>query len=297
MSRVPEPHCHLVRTATSSSGAATATDKSDAKTSTASGSESSMKPPPTRLSRAIVTPALLHSLRTHPHLPKHAWYVVTGVTLSALNRPDEIPAVFHEAVGRSAVAEADEEEQLRIVRRMREGLVKSAAVVGLPKTINALMALKSSTPEHLLDTTSSPSPSLRTTDLHEATASEILLRGESFFDRVYGRVSRRVMGQMDRAGTQDLGLIIRLLYGFLLSNTRILSAAETSFVLIAGLVPQDVNPQLKGHLKGALNNSATVPEVRAVRDVALRLCEETGMRMLGSDEPGGWGWREDVASL
>jgi len=45
---------------------------------------------------------------------------------------------------------------------------------------------------------------------------------------------------MDRSDTEDLGLRARLMYGCILSNTNVLTAAETSFVLIAGLIPQDV---------------------------------------------------------
>lgn len=30
------------------------------------------------------------------------------------------------------------------------------------------------------------------------------------------------------------------MYGYILSNTNVLSASETSFVLVAGLIPQDV---------------------------------------------------------
>jgi hypothetical protein len=56
--------------------------------------------------------------------------------LSALNRPDEIPKVFNDAIGIDGGANGFKlqyEEQLTVARRMREGLVKSAAVVGLPK--------------------------------------------------------------------------------------------------------------------------------------------------------------------
>lgn len=70
---------------------------------------------------------------------------------------------------------------------------------------------------------------------------EVVDRGQRFFDTVYGKVSYRVMSQMDQSGAEDLGLIARLLYGHVLSNTSILSATETSFVLIAGLIPQDVS--------------------------------------------------------
>ena len=49
------------------------------------------------------------------------------------------------------------------------------------------------------------------------------------------------MGQMDRSGTEDLGITARLMYGYILSNTSILTAAESSYVLLAGLIPQDVS--------------------------------------------------------
>ena len=142
-----------------------------------------------------------------------------------------------------------------------------------------------------------PSPSLRPIDLYDTPSSTILHRGQSFFDRVYGKVSKRVMSQMDRSGTEDLGVTARLMYGYLLSNTKVLNEAESSYVLIAALVPQDVNPQLKGHLKGAINNGAGVDEVRAVRECVLGICESSGMRRLREDELGGWGWREEVANL
>ena len=99
------------------------------------------------------------------------------------------------------------------------------------------------TPVHLLDDPAEPSPTLRSTEIRDTAPSKILSRGQSFFDAVYGKISRRVMGQMDRSGTEDLGLAARLMYGYILSNTSVLSPAETSFVLIAGLIPQDVRPR------------------------------------------------------
>ncbi|KAI9806067.1 MAG: hypothetical protein M1833_004474 [Piccolia ochrophora] len=259
----------------------------------------------------IATPTLLSSLRTHPHLPSHTWYFIAGVTLSVLNRPEEIPTVFRYALDTGAGAHPSpapppHAEQLVIARKLREALVKAAPIGGLPKVtppllplpaINALLSLSRHTPPQLSDPPLTPSPTLRSTELSSVPPSQILHRGQRFFDRVYGKVSARVMGQMDRCGTEDLGVTARLMYGYLLSNERVLSAVETSWVLMAGLVPQDVNPQLKGHLKGAVNNGATVEEVHAVREVIIKICEQSGMRRLREEEPGGWGWRTDVAKL
>lgn len=58
-----------------------------------------------------------------------------------------------------------------------------------------------------------------------------------------------------------------------------------------------MNPQLKGHLKGALNNGATLEEVRAVRDIVIKVCEASGMKALDENTLNGWGWRGEVAKL
>lgn len=93
--------------------------------------------PQTRNMQPILTPTLLHSFRSHPRLPKNAWYYVTGVTLSALNRPDEVPAILTYALETGSNTASSNrisaDEQLYIARRMREGLLKSAAIVGMPK--------------------------------------------------------------------------------------------------------------------------------------------------------------------
>lgn len=248
----------------------------------------------------IISPTLLSFIHGHPNIPLHSWYFIAGVTLSVLNRPDEISTVFKYAMekgGDRIEASPGHDEKLKIARKMREALVKAAPIGGLPKTINSLFALKAATPLALLDEPLTYSPTSRPVELYDIPSSTILHRGQKFFDKIYGKVSKRIMGQMDRSGTEDLGIAARLMYGYILSNTSVLTAAESSFVLLAGLIPQDVNPQLKGHLKGALNNGASVEEVKAVREVIIRICEASGMSKIGDSVPAGWGWRSAVANL
>jgi alkylhydroperoxidase/carboxymuconolactone decarboxylase family protein YurZ len=251
----------------------------------------------------ILTPALLATIRKQPNLPRNTWYFITATTLSALNRSDELPRVLKSAFEEGSCASGDSasthDEQLRISRRLREALLKASAVGGMPKTINALLSLKSATPEDLLDEagTGTDAASPRHKDVYDTQPAKILQRGQSFFESIYGKISRRIMGQLERSGTPDLGLLARLTYGYVLSNTDVLTPAETSFVLIASLIPQDVNPQLKGHLRGALNGGASEDEVRAVRDIVIKICEASGMKKLEENAIGGWGWRSEVANV
>ena len=105
-----------------------------------------------------------------------------------------------------------------------------------------MFALKGATPAGLLDEPLGYSPTARPVEVYDIPSSTILHRGQTFFDKIYGKVSKRVMGQMDRSGTEDLGITARLMYGYILSNTNVLTAVESSYVLLAGLIPQDVCP-------------------------------------------------------
>ena len=106
-----------------------------------------MPPSPTSLPK-IITPTLLSYLRSHPSLPPQSWYYISAVALSAINRPDEIGAVFRDAVDRiggerignngsreedGTVRKREREEQMKVARRMREALIKGGVVCGLPK--------------------------------------------------------------------------------------------------------------------------------------------------------------------
>lgn len=84
----------------------------------------------------IISPTLLSYIHGHPNLPLHSWYFIAGVTLSVLNRPDEISTVFKYAMekgGDRIEASPGHDEKLKIARRMREALVKAAPIGGLPK--------------------------------------------------------------------------------------------------------------------------------------------------------------------
>lgn len=93
----------------------------------------------------LITVELLDALRKQPNLPDDVWYLVIATALCILNRPAEIPTVYHHAVGpghgaaglQNGAALADQ-EQLRIARRLREALLKTSAIGGMPKVRHLL---------------------------------------------------------------------------------------------------------------------------------------------------------------
>lgn len=92
------------------------------------------------LSDPLITPELLDTFRSQEDLPEDVWYLVVATCLTVLNRPEEIPAVYKHAVGlghsRQGLqngAPLTDQEQLRIARRLREALLKTSAIGGMPK--------------------------------------------------------------------------------------------------------------------------------------------------------------------
>lgn len=226
----------------------------------------------------ILTPARLKTLASQPLLGSN-WYYIAAATFSVCNQPDAIPLIFEYMLASTPTASTA--QHLLIARQIRESLLKGAALGGLPKTINSLTQLKHATPIELREPDNTPlraQPDLRAQDADS--------RGEMFFDQVYGKISGRVKRQMSQAYPDLAHYALAHVYAPLLSYTGVLGPKETSFVVVACLVPQDVNPQLKGHLKGALNNGATKEEVMSVRDMSIMISKWCGV-----------GWKSEVAKL
>lgn len=74
--------------------------------------------------------SMLSLIRLNPNLPPQSWYLIAGVALSTLNRPDDISHVFQHAIEHDG---SSAKSRMRIARRMREALLKAAPIGGLPK--------------------------------------------------------------------------------------------------------------------------------------------------------------------
>lgn len=206
--------------------------------------------------------------------------------------------------------------QTKVAAKIREVILKCAALSGLPKSINALMILKGVTPTSMRPSgvperqrTVYPGhvpsseivqedvagtkfendevnddPASETIDgpisTQSVNAKQIqkdLARGSSFWNSIYSsKVNNRIRRQMINAYPDLWNYAFYNVYSPLLSFTDILSAKETSMCVVASLIPQDVNPQLKGHLKGALNTGSTKEELNALRLLVFDICDWSG---------------------
>lgn len=196
--------------------------------------------------------------------PTHL-YIVSVVAYSACNRPDKISGIAKEAM---------EHVGPSIYPKLREALVKSSPLVGFPRTINSLREMTTNIPPPF------PDEFARAADADIDTGK----RGKIYFEKTYGKVTQRVLRSMQSSSLDLANIALDYAYGKVLSFNEVVSPLETSLMIIAALVPQDVNPQLRGHLKGALNHGATKEQVMSARNIALEISKECGIQFKGDIE-------------
>lgn len=183
--------------------------------------------------------------------------------------------------------------QRQVSARFRETLLKTGALAGLPRTINGLHTLKEFTPTSLLPKASEidlwdaamgkedpcpPEKTLRKQMRTEKDVNEIMHRGIDQWNMIYNKVSNRVVNNLNSSYPDLWYFTLMHVYGPLFSFDSILSKQETSLVVISSLVPQDVNPQLRGHLKGALNVGCDYDTVEAVRRLSILVSQWCNVR-------------------
>lgn len=66
-------------------------------------------------------------------------------------------------------------------------------------------------------------------------------------------------------------------YGYTYGFSDVLTAAETSFAMVAALIAADTPRQIDWHLHGAIRNGASRAEIEAVRRISIEVSRAAGV--------------------
>jgi alkylhydroperoxidase/carboxymuconolactone decarboxylase family protein YurZ len=110
-------------------------------------------------------------------------------------------------------------------------------------------------------------------------------RGQALFDNIYDRHTTRVMKTMDTIYPDLAQTAHYHIYGSVLSDTTVLSARETSLIVVAGCFAQNLASQLRGHSYGAIHNGASQQDLQRVYETVIALCQYYGPAPIPSTSP------------
>ncbi|AMD20418.1 HDL326Cp [Eremothecium sinecaudum] len=184
--------------------------------------------------------------------------------------------------------------QVLITQRFQETILKSSSLTGLPKAINSLQKLAEEIPRSfqieqprvLKDEKDYNKlfPNVMR-DIH-MSKEEVVKRGMDCWNSIYSTTAEKVTNNINKTYPDLWYFIMAHVYGPILSHTAVLSSQETSLIIIAALVPQDVNAQLWGHMKGAINIGCDKHAIERIRMLSIAISKYCGAK-----------WKEGVAKL
>ncbi|KAF8164006.1 hypothetical protein BJ912DRAFT_1035132 [Pholiota molesta] len=208
------------------------------------------------------TGSRIGSTTTTESILRNPWYIVAAVAFSASNRPEAIPRVFEHVLedikSSSSSQSGTKPDNKLLAQKLREALFKSGLIA-----INGLKSLHEAMPEELRDT------KFNGTDPN-APLADYEINGQSLWRSVYGEKADSVQGLLTRS-TQIWVRWFSKTIGYP-------SALETSYTLVAALIAGDTPQQIAWHLDGAQRGGASFEEVRAVRELSIRVAEFSGVQ-------------------
>jgi 4-carboxymuconolactone decarboxylase len=135
---------------------------------------------------------------------------------------------------------------------VREIIIQTHLFAGYPRALNALESFRQAAEKAGVDISK-----LRTEPSEAGMKpAELLDRGKTLWEAVYGANAARVAGNAKNASPDLAHWSLLHGYGSVLSRFAP-DGLTREFCVVAALVPLDVQPQLKGHVQGVLNLGGT----------------------------------------
>ncbi|KAH8176645.1 hypothetical protein LIA77_05063 [Sarocladium implicatum] len=203
----------------------------------------------------------LHSSSKGTRL-EDTWYCIAACAFAASNQGQFVADVFTEAI---SLHQDDYEYHRHVLKRIKEGLLKTGIIYGIPRVINAFRALIKALPSP----ESNETTSIRNHINVPASTNE---RGEAYMRNIFRDDLDPFLGTMDKYWPDLRTLVVTTIYGYYQAETSILDAVTTSQLNIATLIPMDVTAEVAWHTRGLIRNGGTEEQLNAAQDIALTVC-------------------------
>lgn len=195
--------------------------------------------------RALVEPRiskLLQSIEAkfeHSRIPTDKWYLT--VLGGLLATPESYLADHLYLYLISKATYATSEARKALIRRMREALIKGMAVVGFPKTCEAIISISRAEPEEDLDSSFSREKWQCDKANHE--------RGLAWLKRLYAENTSSLFSLFKTHRDFEFWLT-DIIYGLHLSDRQILDDLDTQLVILPALMGQNLPRETYWHIRG-----------------------------------------------
>jgi len=197
-----------------------------------------------------------------------SWYCIAACSLTAAGQGPLVKQLYLDAI---APFSNDAEARRLILRRIKESLITSSFIFGMPRLLNAFFPLVNAIP----DDASRDNTNLRTTI---PSFSAVYQRGEDYMRRVFGDGDLdSFLATMEEYWPDLKMLIVNDVYGMFQAEVSIIDRVTTSQINIASLVPMDCPAEVGWHIRGLINNGGSMERLEEAFGIAKAIVETTGV--------------------
>ncbi|OAA57616.1 hypothetical protein SPI_07275 [Niveomyces insectorum RCEF 264] len=201
---------------------------------------------------------------------RDTWYCIAACSFAACNQGGYVADVYRTAI--QARPADDVEFQRHVLKRMKEAILKTGIIFGIPRVINAFRALIKALPSPAANETAS----VRN---HIAVPADTDARGLAYMRNIFRADLDPFLATMDAYWPDLRTLVVTTIYGYYQSDTSVLDAVTTSQLNIATLVPMDVTAEVAWHMRGVVRNGGTRAQLDYAYDAAVAVCAICDVRL------------------
>ncbi|KAF2114573.1 hypothetical protein BDV96DRAFT_101408 [Lophiotrema nucula] len=199
-----------------------------------------------------------------------SWYCIAACSFAACSQGTFVADVYRKAIEGHV---QDHEANKRVLRRIKESLLKTAVIYGVPRLINAGRSLISALPNPELD---NEIISIRNHIKEPSTTEQ---RGLVYMRNIFGADLDPFATWMDENWPDLRTYVMQFIYGYYQSDVSVIDAITTSQLNIATLIPMDVAPEVAWHMRGLVRNGGTLEQLQFASDIATEVCRITNVEL------------------
>ncbi|KAH7146504.1 hypothetical protein EDB81DRAFT_883912 [Dactylonectria macrodidyma] len=191
------------------------------------------------------------------------WYTVAAAAMAAASAGPDVPKVYELATEGLSL-----EKKMLAQRRLKEAILKTSCLYGVPRSLQALLPLFATIPDNEID---HYGPRFET--VHSVPAQQVREeKATKYFDTIWGEEAANVHRERNHKYQPDLYLLnLEMIYQWYFSEDTILNPIETQMCNASALICSNCPVQAMWHTRGIVRHSGTKNQAKFAQEIGLAI--------------------------
>lgn len=201
------------------------------------------------------------------------WPILAISTLAASPDPNHAHNLYLYLIENAGDEEGKDihETRKKIVRRLREALVKTVPLIGVCKPIEAILSIAAVEQPEDRDTETATREGWQCDEANHARAVQ-------WFERLYQGNAADTL-RLFEAHRDFAWLSMNITYGLFLADRAVLNDLETEIVVLSAIMSQDLRTETHWHIRGLRRLGVSLEDARVVWDCVKLVAGFYGNRL------------------